>query len=243
MHEIYNPKEENKSLMTFIEKSANYEGDHTLLFLERLNNPEIKKKLVESLTREHMFWDSKLDVKRRKEREEKKLNNRIKEVFDSTKIDLNEKSYIGKGGPGDTGIICPFGISREDGNVYSKKQLNITEAHEKGHGVRSFDWESPIGVWIKSAFDFSKLPSMLPKEDLGHELYWQNPDEIIERMSQLKNYFGMKGNEEFTKEHLDYARKNYMKNTGFTLQIKPFFDSITKDTEKDFLDVINNLGV
>jgi hypothetical protein len=62
-------------------------------------------------------------------------------------------------------------------------------------------------------------------------------------MSQLKNYFGMRGDEKFTKEHLEYARKNYMKDTGFVIQIKPFFDAITKETEKNFLDIINNLGV
>lgn len=69
------------------------------------------------------------------------------------------------------------------------------------------------------------------------------PAEIIERMSQLKNYFGMKGDEVFTTQHLNYAKKNYIKDTGMGSQIEPFLSAITKNTEKDFLDLINSLGI
>ena len=41
----------------------------------------------------------------------------------------------------------------------------------------------------------------------------------------------------------NYIKKHYMKDTGFTLQIKPFLDSITKETESRFLELINSLGI
>lgn len=223
------------------------------------------------MIREYAFWDLKSNVDRDessideiRKREEKKLDERVKIVFNSTGIDLDEKFDVGSGSMGKTGEICPFGVGIEKEGFVSKKQLNIAEAHEKGHGVRSFDEDSIMGIWIKNGFDFSKV-SAVSKDDLSRlrPLYnkgeddvmsddvlakeyfrgFQNPDEIIERMSQLKNYFGMSDNRKFTKEHLEYARKNYIKDVGWTLQIKPFFEAITKDTEKNFLDVINNLGV
>ncbi|MEA3399062.1 MAG: hypothetical protein U9R00_00950 [Patescibacteria group bacterium] len=63
-------------------------------------------------------------------------------------------------------------------------------------------------------------------------------------MAQLKNYFGMKGSEKFTKQHLDYAKNNYIKDTGIPdFQIKPFLDAITTEKEEDFLRLINSLGI
>jgi hypothetical protein len=61
-------------------------------------------------------------------------------------------------------------------------------------------------------------------------------------MSQVKNYFGMSGFEEFTQEHLDYVRKNYVQDTGsYGPQIQPFFDSITDDEK--FINLMNTLGI
>ncbi len=270
-----NPSEGINSL----EKKANYEGDHTLLLLSRLNNDGVKNKLLESIVRQHIsFYPQNISleqVDKIRKQEEINLNERIKEVFQSTQVGFNEKK-VGSGGFGQTGTVCSFAKSIED-HSYSQKQLNIIEAHEKGHGIRTFSVKSPITDWIKSGFDFSKI-SFAP-EELGMELgqeqkqiiqdrirfhfitesegreeknellkgvakdYFETCDELVERMSQLKNYFCMNGDDNFTQKHLEYARKNYIKDTGFKRQMGPFFDAITKKTEKNFLDVINNLGV
>jgi hypothetical protein len=256
-----------------IEKTANYEGDHTLLLKERLDNQDVKNKLVDSLTKEYIFRYYKADPKKGNEifnkikiEQEKKLNERIEKVFNSTGINMEEKSNAGYGGFGETGWVCPLvelkniGVDQE--GVASKKQLNLTEAHEKGHGIRHFNENSLIGKWIISSLDFSNIK--VSEKDLEFlksrtgtknktdqeiiDFYIinglkKNPDEIIERMSQLRNYFGMKGDEEFTKEHLVYAKINYIKDTGWPLQIRPFLDAITESSENNFLDVINNLGV
>jgi hypothetical protein len=67
--------------------------------------------------------------------------------------------------------------------------------------------------------------------------------EISERMSQLKNYFGFDGNQTFTKKHLDYARSNYIKDTGSDNGMDEFFQAITPEKEERFLYLINNSGI
>jgi hypothetical protein len=67
--------------------------------------------------------------------------------------------------------------------------------------------------------------------------------ELAERMSQLKNYYGMKGNEPFTKEHLHYAREHYVQDTGMDNYMKFFFQAITPETEDEFLRIINSSGI
>jgi hypothetical protein len=73
--------------------------------------------------------------------------------------------------------------------------------------------------------------------------YLLSPTEIVERMAQLKNYFGMSGDEEFTANHLEYARLNYVEDTGLDNGMKYFFKSIKSETQEEFLRLINNAGV
>jgi len=61
-------------------------------------------------------------------------------------------------------------------------------------------------------------------------------------MSQLKNYFGMKPKEIFTKAHLDYARKHYAQEEHDNMMTE-FFMMITPEKEKRFLEVMNSVGV
>lgn len=274
MNELFKRDINSENLIkNTIEKTSNYEGDHTLLLKERLGNINVKNKLVDSLTREYIFKYYKTNPEkgneifdRIKAEQEKRLNERIEKVFNSTGVNLEEKSNPGYGGFGETGWVCPnvelknIGINQE--GTASIKQLNLTETHEKGHGIRHFNENSPVGKWIVNSLDFSNV--IVSEDDLETlksrigtknktdqeiiDFYItnglkKNPDEIVERMSQLRNYFGMKGDEEFTKGHLDYVKTNYIKDTGWPLQIKPFLDAITENSEKNFLDVINNLGV
>lgn len=249
-----------------IETSANYEGNHTLLFLERLNNPKVRAKLVESLTSEHLF-EHKLSEKDHdliRKIVEDALNQRIKLVFNSTNVVFDEKHNPAFGDLNEPGWVCPYAEQFETGERYSKKFLSIAEAHEKGHGVRKYNPGSDVGKWIESGFDFSNVKireedivpyrafinkhreTPLSDEEIRKEAirtFQRAPHELVERMAQLKNYFGMKGDEKFTKEHLEYARKHYGKYMGWPMQTNLFFDSITEETEVKFLEVINNLGV
>ncbi len=53
----------------------------------------------------------------------------------------------------------------------------------------------------------------------------------------------MKGDEQFTKEHLDYARAHYVEDTGMDNHMSLFFRMITPEKEEKFLHVINSVGV
>jgi len=74
-------------------------------------------------------------------------------------------------------------------------------------------------------------------------LYLSGPHELAERMSQLKNYFGFSGDEKFTKEHLDHARKHYVEDTGYDNLMTQFFQAITSEREDSFLFLINSVGI
>ena len=147
------------------------------------------------------------------------------------------------------------------------KQMSISEAHEKGHVLRDYNHDNTgskiLDEYFKPAFDFSAIDytnddfKMDTKifRNLGYKIptfdqakehhinYLSGAEEIVERMSQLKNYFGFSGDEIFTKEHFDYARENYVKDTGFDNRMTNFFEAITSKTEEKFLELINKSGI
>lgn len=276
-----------KNIKSKIEKSANFEGNMSVLLFERLNNPIIKQRLVDMFIKHHqdaddegyyrgMSAEEKSKAKpspnwkkegKTKEQIEKELNKIIDKIFSRTNVTYGDDNDHPNGSKG-LGIrenISPCLVNADTGQKLTLKQLSITEAHEKGHSIRSLSFEGDSIPEIEAGFDFSKITiddklrdiflksisKGLPMEvkppvdkiDQAIVNSFRNPNEIIERMAQLKNYFGMKGSEEFTKEHLDYAKKHYSSDTGFVLQIKPFLDAITPETESKFLELINSLGI
>jgi len=157
------------------------------------------------------------------------------------------------------------------GGEWREKTLMITESHEKGHRVRMYnppiadesneDFAFALGKKFWKAFDFEKIEftdqdfkRLREREHIGDNVsdeeiknnvirYLKFPTEISERMSQLKNYFGMAGQDIFTKEHLRYAKKNYVKDTDFDNQMTEFFQAITPETEDSFIELINSAGI
>lgn len=147
------------------------------------------------------------------------------------------------------------------GEKPTTKQYAIIEAHEKGHAVRyypSFGSLDPIRRHFMQGFDvhavtytqedFENEQTMLEGmsyEDAKEELfsYLFKPTELAERMSQLKNYFGMRGTEQFTKEHLHYARGHYVADTGMDNRMTHFFQAITPVKEDRFIELINTVGI
>ena len=283
--ELKNKYFEKEKLLHEIKEKANYQGNYSELFLERLNNLDFKDKLVnmlydskvsfDSIYKSYDFTEDKPRPLSRKENyfEHKKginlinkdsilkeLNERIDNVFSKTSIEFNSRDSVAKRGSSE--IVVGF-LNPEC--FYSEKQMsslqkNIVEAHEQGHIIRDLSLTHKFSKKILSGFDFSnmKLPIYMInglrdfylKDNLSdgeiiniQKEYFENPNEIIERMAQLRNYFGMKYNEVFTKEHLDYVRENYSKDTGFYLQIQPFLQAITPQTEKKFLELINELPI
>ncbi len=188
----------------------------------------------------------------------KKILSRIEQVKKSTEIHYTPKGYLDSSGetaPGKVGIICGQNPS---GLYESALTKNIAEAHEKGHVIRHFHDTSFFSQKIRFVFDFNLINISQEEyqqaierihQDISFDEYidflrdyMERTDEIIERMSQVKNYFGMSGTEEFTQEHLNYAREYYVQDTRmYRLQIQPFFDAIVDD--EGFVKLMNSLGI
>lgn len=145
------------------------------------------------------------------------------------------------------------------GEAFTVEQLASAEAHEKGHLMRPYRSKYLDALFgecfdkSKAEFSFDDYIALYSKEErskIGFEdakrdfyRYLFNASEIAERMGQLKNYFGMRGDEVFTKAHLEYARVNYVKDVGFDNRMSPFFAAITPEKEEGFLKLINSAGI
>ena len=83
------------------------------------------------------------------------------------------------------------------------------------------------------------------RDEISYQIieYLKQPGEIAERMAQLKNYFGMRDNEQFTKEHLLYAKKHFSEDTEFDNWMTQFFQAITPEKEDVFIELINSAGI
>jgi hypothetical protein len=142
--------------------------------------------------------------------------------------------------------IVPNWTAPDGSKQVTDKQMKIIVAHEKSHAVRFVLYDE----MFTDGFDQSRIRPVMQKkhseltgEERVIEYLFGGSDEVIERMSQLKNYFGFKGSEKFTKRHLDYARLHYIEDTGMDNNMRVFFDMITPETEERFLYAINNGGV
>ncbi len=195
-----------------------------------------------------------------KEKIAEEIDKNIGYVFSQTEIDYEKdpSQPADSDGLGSHGTVYLLSVD-DDGNSFSPDQRSMFESHEKGHGIRMFYKESDFTKRLRGALDFSKISEetvneyvnfvnkmrkgKAPKDAPEAIKYFESPHEIFERMSQLKNYFGMKGDEVFTQKHLEYARKHYVQHMGMRVQIQPFLEAITPEKEKEFIYLMNTLGV
>jgi hypothetical protein len=245
------------------------EGEESLVFLERMSNPQIRQKLINFIlecdkdekNKRFILEDSgeKLEVfvPTREELEVRydsvlaKIKENTSIVFEGPKVQPNHESL-------NLDFILP-----ENGEKPTLRQWSIIEAHEKGHELRFFDlfaWGEAEKIFTES-FDVDFENGQFDKKELERfnniynkkysfkfasknvADYLFTPMEIIERMSQIKNYFGMFGDEVFTKEHLSYAKENYVKDTGFDNWMTLFFKSIKPNKEDKFVEIMNTVGI
>lgn len=247
-------------------------NDSELMF-SRLNNKTIRKQFLDwywkayqanprkflfdfedHLQRHHseIRWDYKSSLTRRE------LEDFIIKIVEleskvRTKIDRSEKSPWRSSAYG----IVPNFVNEQGEKPVSEKVMSIIVAHEKGHLTRGLD--GPIYDMLMKGFDQSKIQPSLHKKHTEYTHYDTVIDylfggtggtiEILERMSQMKNYFGFKGAEKFTKKHLDILKTKingvykYTVDTGMNNNMDTFLDLITTETEEDFIFAMNNAGI
>jgi hypothetical protein len=75
--------------------------------------------------------------------------------------------------------------------------------------------------------------------------YLTSPAEIIERLAQIKNYFGLQESEQVTWEHILYAKQHYVSDCGFIYkwQMGPFLSMLVEKNKTTILYCMNNLPV
>lgn len=192
----------------------------------------------------------------------RKLDEEINQVATVTEVEFSSRQ------PSSDRMTTEWKTSK---GKPTTKQMSIIEAHEKGHRIRPYhDRLKPI---FMKGFDLSKVElrdedyealayeweqnvnAGRAAEEEGRPLskdewkqsylrdYLFTPNELAERMSQLKNYFGMQGHELFTKGHLDYAREHYVKDVGLDNGMTLFFQAVTPETQDAFVELMNTAGI
>lgn len=278
-----------------INEQANFKGNYSELLFSRMQNPVIRKQLLdlkeenEQWMAEHppmkkvfkknpetgaislMDYEEVPDVynpKSRKELEDD-LDEGLKKQMAVTRIghDISYRESTSEVTDYDEwdesnarSRDIKIGIKRDTTEPLTENEIrnrSMMEGHEKGHVFRRLNASGYLRDKFSPAFDASKLDV---EKHLSHKLAYMSKDEakkgaiqylfnferpweLIERMSQLKGYFGMKGDEKFTPQHLDYAREHYLKDGMDNNNMQLFFDAITPETEFAFLKLINSVGV
>jgi hypothetical protein len=268
-----------------IEKTANYEGNHSELLFSRMEDSKIKNQIIDLIhfeeierinsgestrpkinengefirnNHEEIIFEE-INEPESKEHIEKQFEKNLKSAQHKTYFDYENES------PNSETMHLGF-IMTWNNKKISEKELNIIEAHEKGHLIRRY-----VGSYFDNYFqqclniDKIEYPNYFNKEKIIENIK-QSPEyddielndetlkeifldrlfnalEIAERMGQLKNYFGMSGEEYFTKEHLDYAKAHYIEDTGVDNLMGIMFNAITPEKEDKFLEIINSAGI
>lgn len=209
---------------------------------------------------EHLEWARQTPLPIQREEIEQELDERINQVKSVTEIEFSSKE------PSASRMTTDW-KAPWSGEKLTGKQMSIVEAHEKGHRIRQYsDILDPIFAqgFDPSKAEFTEEDYRMREEEWrhsedaaeGHPIpsreeilhayvhdYLFTAREIAERMSQLKNYFGMDGAEQFTLDHLHYAKEHYVADTGVDNAMHLFFEAITPETENRFLELINSAGI
>lgn len=199
---------------------------YTTVPYKALTRSEIESKLKEAIDREASFTLVDFDESR-SESHNKPISyeKNQAEVFDRTNGHYPDLR---------TSVI---GLQVDDtipNQENTPEVMSLVEAHEKGHTVRTLHRSDYLNSLFSTAFSF-------PNSEEYLDTY--QPSELIERMAQLKNYFGMKGDETFTPQHLEYARQHYLEDVTLDNNMKGFLDAITQDKEFAFLKLMNSIGI
>ena len=238
-----------------MEVSANYPGDWTGLLYERMADPVSKEKFIAQRTEAiPVMKDGGVgmlvkttDSKDRYKNQIDTYDETLAKVFSYTRVNNERPHVLGSSeGVGDPGVVYS-GAHKKDGTPLTPRQKNIIEAHEKGHGLR--DFESPLDTReIRLVIDEEQLAELskirrAEKDPSYNSTYIREPIEIIERMAQFKNYFGMGAQDTFEKKHLDHIRAHYVTDTGLDNGVTNLLTCVTPQTEAAFISVINKYPI
>jgi len=130
----------------------------------------------------------------------------------------------------------------KDGEPLGDRQKDIVAGHEAYHGTVKLP--GTLHEAVMSGFDGETYYDNEVGDKITKQTtYLQKGDELMARMAQLKNYYGFKGDEVFTKEHLDYAKEHYVTDVGLDNSMSSMMHIITPKTEVNFIRLMNELPI
>lgn len=240
---------------------ANYEGDWTSIFYSRLKHPMTKERFLKFKTRfpteetgnsadfkpkdDGLSLNKAIDIPMDEyQRALENYDQNIEDVFSSTRyhyakgeylddskvseIEFHLKSHAGaSAGYGDRGSVF-IDATNKNGVPLSSEEKKIVEAHEKAHGIFGH-LTNGEKKYIWNIFDNAKI---------GYP-YKQNSEEILVRLTQLKNYYGFRGDEPMTVARLRYAKAHYVEDVGLDNNMSQFLGAITPNNEQAVVDLMN----
>lgn len=240
----------------FDAKHANYEGNWSELALHRMASPDFRQKFITYIEQSAQALPKPAEVgvsiaKGANINPDQYRTDRIDNYDDNhakvaSRVDYAPAANFGKK-PSNHGTSPAYG---EPGAVFSDsdltaRQKDIIAAHEMHHSLVDSKGSAPNSI-VLPAFDTAKIAEWNDElHAAGSEKraplgYMSDPKELMARMAQLKNYYGMSGEERFTQEHLDHAKEHYVADTELDNNMTLFFRMIR---DEEFIDAINRLPV
>lgn len=242
-----------------VEKMANFSGNWMNLQKERMESASFRTKFAR-FKLDHIDADAvdDTDPMARIKNQPSQARRQV-ETYDDILVDVHshviygnadqvlpgtKPTILGRGKLGGPGTVLRDAVSPE-GEALSDRQKDIIAAHEAFHGVVSAD--SVSEKTVLAGFDLVEHNNIIEDRrkngQTGRSNYFRNADELMARMAQLKNYYGMKDDEPFSAQHLAYAREHYVGDTGLDNSIGMMFRMVTPETEPVFLANMDRLPV
>ena len=215
-------------------ENANFQGADAEILAERVRCAVICDQIAQLVHAEAVAVEYHIDTTNTMPLEwyRSQIPKWIDEGVNSTPISFDPKAEPGS-------YTMPVGAKHPWRVGKTIKCVQIAEAHEMGHRFRPY-----VGDFFRQhfrpGFDMRALDKTVSEST---RLYLFSGGEIAERMSQLKNYFGINDDTPFTEDHLRYARENYVKDTGVNNEMDIFFSTITEKTQPEFIRLINSSGI
>ncbi len=236
-----------------VAETANYQGNWLLAQQDRMTDPDFKAKYDQMVTsslphlkegepglfeKAEQFRDYHQDLARTFEERNEHVYSAV--GYTEAKQHGLGPQQFGRSDIGEQGTVFSDAATA-DGVPLTARQKDIIAAHEAYHGMV----KAPTATQaeLSEAFDSKAYFEIVDTEGIKQPGYLRNPDELMARMAQLKNYFGMHDGAAFTKDHLDYARAHYVQDTDLDNSMSLMFRTVTPRTEVNFLRLMNSLPV
>jgi hypothetical protein len=240
-HDHEDPREiERFEAMEEIGSRANYRENWSNLFYKRLLHPKTIENYLRNLGPKYTYLIDEDGYKRLAA----EYVERVKSVFSHTKIgkaeEYSNSNFQRDPRTGGLGMfrenpIVYSDATQQNGEPFDDFHKSVAEAHEQCHGVLDDPFiEEGLRNSIIDLFNKEYIAEYVEYNAAAYE--------IRARISQLKNYFGMSGDEQFTRYHLDYAKDHYVKDVGEGIDnMSNMLYSIKSGKENAFILLANSI--